>query len=91
MLLIIAATSVSVERAFSALKCPNLQSSTQALERLTKLSLLTTGKTIIQDLENTPNFCDSVVDIFTEEESSHGTEEQGAIQNVSSVVAKQSS
>jgi hypothetical protein len=35
-------------------------------KRLNKLSLMANEKKILQDLEHNPNFCDSVIDIFTE-------------------------
>jgi hypothetical protein len=37
----------------------------QTQERLTKL-LMAVEEKILQDMENSPNFCDSVTDIFTE-------------------------
>jgi hypothetical protein len=45
---------------------PYLPLNTQTQERLTELSLMTTEVKILQYLENSPNFCDSVIDIFTE-------------------------
>jgi hypothetical protein len=33
---------------------------------LTKLSLMTTKKKVVQDVESSPDFCDSVIDVFTE-------------------------
>jgi hypothetical protein len=33
------------------------------INTLTELSLITTEKNILQDIENSPNFCDSVIGI----------------------------
>jgi hypothetical protein len=67
MSLTIPATSASVERAFSALKeVHTYLSSTQTRERLIELPLIGVEKKILQDLENSLNFCDYVIDIFTE-------------------------
>ncbi|KDR18839.1 zinc finger MYM-type protein 1-like [Zootermopsis nevadensis] len=71
LLLTIPTTSASVEGSFSALKRVNTYlHSTQTQERLTKLSLMTIEKRILQDLESSPNFCSSVIDIFSEKNSS---------------------
>jgi hypothetical protein len=38
---------------------------------------MTTKNKILQDLENSLNFCDSVIDIFTEKKIACGAQEQG--------------
>jgi hypothetical protein len=66
-LLTIPTTIVSVKHAFCALKRAHTNlHSTQTREKLTKLSLITTEKNILQGLKNILNFCDSVFDIFNE-------------------------
>jgi hypothetical protein len=45
--------------------------------KLAKLSLITTEKKILQDFGNSPNFCDILIEIFTEKEYLYGTALQG--------------
>lgn len=52
----------------------------QTKERLTKLSLITIEKNILQDLKNSLNFCDSAIDIFNEKVF-HVTEVEGVIRS----------
>jgi hypothetical protein len=61
MLLTIPATSVSIKWSISALKrVHTFLHSLQTHKQLTMLSLMTTEKKILQDLEISSNFCDSV-------------------------------